>query len=367
MRTKIKRKSVKMIRKIRAKTSDKRVATRATVLLLLATGKTIAEIASLEMLSESGVKSVKRRYVEGGIDRALFDRSRSGRPPIFSPTDKHRIAAKACTDAPEGRARWTVVLLSEEIEKDSTLPTASRETVRQALHSHQIKPWLQKMWCVPDLNDEYIRRMEDVLDLYERPYDARTPVICVDEKPTQLLGDGRPSIPATLGCPAKKNDYEYKRNGTANVFCGVEPKTGRHFTKVTKRRKKPDFAEFMKDISEAYPKAQKISVVLDNLNTHNESSLIARFGDELGRRIWSRFDVHYTPKHASWLNQAEIAIGIFSRQCLGKDRIPTIEMLESRAAAWNARANKKRIVINWTFTTKKARKKLKYKTLAKDP
>ena len=224
-----------------------------------------------------------------------------------------------------------------------------------------MKPWLEKMWCVPTLDDDYIRRMEDVLDLYERAYDASRPVVCVDEKPKQLLGDGRPGLPAKLGGSVKKRDYEYTRPGTANVFCGVEPKAGRHFTKVTPRRTKPDFAEFMKDISNSYPSARKIHLVLDNLNTHNESSLIERYGKKIGRQIWSRFEVHYTPKHASWLNQAEIAIGIYSRQALGKDRIPTIEALTSRSEAWNARANKKRIFINWTFTKKKARQKLKYR------
>lgn len=362
-----KRKIKKKIRKVRSKTRDKRVFTRATALLLIAKGKTAAEIARLEMMSESGARKLVQRYKEGGIDRALFEKPRSGRPPKLSSTDKHRIAAKACTAAPEGCARWTVVLLTEEVRKDSSLPKASRETVRLALHSHQMKPWLEKMWCVPTLDDEYIQRMENVLDLYERPYDAKSPVVCVDEKPKQLLEDGRPGIPAKLGSGVKKKDYEYTRPGTANVFCGVEPKAGRHFTKVTQRRTKPDFAEFIKDISDSYPNARTIHLVLDNLNTHNESSLIERYGQEIGRQIWARFTVHYTPKHASWLNQAEIAIGIYSRQALGKDRIPTIELLKSRSNAWNANANKRKIFINWTFTKKKAREKLKYRPRGNAP
>lgn len=218
------------------------------------------------------------------------------------------------------------------------------------------------MWCVPTLDDEYIARMEDVLDVYERHYDCRKPVVCLDEKPTQLLGDGRPSIAAKIGSGIKKKDYEYERNGTANVFCAVEPLVGRHFTKVTGRRTKPDFAEFLKNISDGYPEAKKIVLIMDNLNTHNESSLILRYGDNKGRKIWSRFEVHYTPKHASWLNQAEIAIGIYSRQCLGKDRIATIENLRWRSESWNLLANKEKIKIKWTFTKKKARKKFKYKS-----
>jgi transposase len=202
--------------------------------------------------------------------------------------------------------------------------------------------------------------MEEVLDVYERPYDPRRPLVCLDEKPIQLLNDARPSIPAKLSDGIMKRDYEYERNGTANVFCAVEPLAGRHLTKVTDRRTKPDFAEFLKDVSDRYPDAKKIALVMDNLNTHNESSLIVRYGENEGAKIWARFEVHYTPKHASWLNQAEIAIGIYSRQCLGKDRIGTIKELKSRSKAWNKRANQEKITINWTFTKKKARKKFKY-------
>lgn len=367
MQAKIKRKTEKKLRKIKARTKNKRIHNRAMVLLLIAKGKSIAEIARMEILSESAVKNVIARYAEGGVDLAVFDRARSGRPSTFSSSDKQRIAAKACGSPPSGRARWTVALLTEDVVNDSKIPNASRETVRLALHSHQMKPWLEKMWCVPKIDGEYIERMEDVLDLYEKPYNAKRPVVCLDEKPTQLLNNGRPSIAAKPGNGIAKKDYEYVRNGTANVFRAVEPRMGRHFTKVTERRTKPDFAEFLKDIADAYPKAREIELVMDNLNTHNESSLIERYGSHLGSKIWSRFDVHYTPKHASWLNQAEIAIGIYSRQCLGKDRIPNIDELKSRSAAWNKRANKEKIIINWTFTKKKARKKFKYYAQEKTP
>jgi transposase len=357
---KVKSKEKRRLRSIKATTKNKRVHNRAMTLLLIDKGKSIAEIAKLEILSESGVKNVLRRYEDGGINLALFDRPRSGRPPTLSASDKQRIAAKACGPAPEGRARWTIALLTQDVATDNNIPTASRESVRQALHSHQMKPWLEKMWCVPKINDEYIERMEDILDLYERPYNSKRPVVCLDEKPTQLLDNGRPSVGAKLGSGIAKKDYEYKRNGTANVFRAVEPQVGRHFTKVTEQRKKPDFAEFLKNIADAYPKAKTIELVMDNLNTHNESSLIERYGKKIGSKIWSRFKIHYTPKHASWLNQAEIAIGIYTRQCIGKDRIPTIDELRSRSAAWNKRANKEKLVINWTFTKKKARKKFKY-------
>ena len=356
---KIKIKEKKKIRSIKSSTKNKRVHNRAMALLLIDKGKSIVEIARLEILSESALKDVIRRYREGGVDLALFDRPRSGRPATFSSTDKQRIAAKVCGAPPSGRARWTIALLTADVATDNKIPTASRETIRLALHSHQMKPWLEKMWCVPKIDEEYVERMENVLDLYEKPYDAKRPVVCLDEKPIQLLDNGRPSIAPKIGSGITKKDYEYKRNGTANVFCAVEPRVGRHFTKVTERRTKPDFAEFLEDIADAYPNIFKIDLVMDNLNTHNESSLIERYGRCLGSKIWSRFKVHYTPKHASWLNQAEIAIGIYSRQCLGKDRIPTIKELKIRSAAWNKRANKEKVVINWTFTKKKARETFK--------
>jgi transposase len=360
MKKEIKPNEIKKIHSIKKTTTNKRVHNRAMTLLLVDKGQSVAEIARLEILSQSAVKNVISRYHEGGVERAVFDKARSGRPSLISSSDKQRIAAKACSQAPEGRARWTIELLTEEVRRDNKIPTVSRETVRQSLHSHDVKPWLEKMWCVPVLDEEYIRRMEDVLDLYERPYDSKKPVICLDEKPIQLLDDKRSPISAKVGDGVKKVDYEYERMGTANVFRAIEPLIGRHFTEVTGQRKKVDFAEFVKGIADSYPKATIIRLVMDNLNTHNESSLIERYGKDIGATIWSRFEVHYTPKHASWLNQAEIGIGIYSRQCLGKDRIPTIEELASRSRAWNEHANREKITIDWTFTTKKARTKFKY-------
>lgn len=360
MKTIINRKDKNKIMKIKKTTKSKRIHNRAMILLLSAEGKGITEIARLNVLSEKGVKNIMGRYAAGGVELALYDRHRTGRPPTVTPSDKQRIAAKACTAPPEGRARWTVALLTEAVKKDERLPTTSRESVRQALHLHQIKPWREKMWCIPELNGEYIHRMEDVLDLYERPHNSERPVVCFDEKPIQLLNDGRPTIAAKLGNGVKKKDYEYKRKGTANVFCAVEPKIGRYITKVTKRRKKSDFAKFLNEIAASYPKATKIELVMDNLNTHNESSLTEYYGIDSGNKIWSRFNIHYTPKHASWLNQAEIAIGIYSRQCLGRDRIGTIAKLRARSKAWSKRANKEKIIIGWTFTKMKARQKFKY-------
>src|SRR5262249_41034002 len=154
-----------------------------------------------------------------------------------------------------------------------------------------------------------VERMEALLDLYERPLDPKEPVICLDERPVQLLDFERFRVPCGPGRIAKQ-DYEYVRCGTANLFCSVEPKAGRHRIRATPNRKAPAFAEEMRDIVRRYPHARTIHVVLDNLNTHSEKSLVERFGLRRGRRLWNRFTVHYTPKHGSWLNQAEIEIGL---------------------------------------------------------
>lgn len=216
------------------------------------------------------------------------------------------------------------------------------------------------MWCVAELDADYIEHMEDVLEVYERPLSAEEPVVGVDEKPVTLHKDVRDPIPMKPGSVAKR-DSEYERCGTANVFCGIEPKAGVHFTKVTPNRSSPEFADFIESIANGYPKAQTIHLVMDNLSSHTQKALVDRFGKEEGRALWDRFTVHYTPVHGSWLNQAELEIGLFAKQCLGKRRIGDLRTLRAEARAWNRRTNRKRVTINWTFDRKKARKKFKYK------
>jgi len=218
------------------------------------------------------------------------------------------------------------------------------------------------MWCVAKLDEAYIERMEDVLKIYEKPLSALAPVICLDEKPVVLHADTRPSRPMSPGHAACR-DYEYKRCGTANVFCAVEPKAGHHFTKVTPTRASPDFAEFLLDIAAFYPAADTIHLVLDNLSTHTRKAAIDWFGEQEGDWLWNRFTVHHTPKHGSWLNQAEIEIGLFSRQCLGKRRIASLQELTTEATAWNQHTNNAKTTIEWKFTRKKPRLKLKYKMM----
>jgi transposase len=216
------------------------------------------------------------------------------------------------------------------------------------------------MWCVADLNQEYVEKMEDVLATYEKAYNRKEPVICLDEKPVSLHADLRAPIPAAPGRIAKR-DSEYLRCGTANVFCAVEPKAGRHFTLPTPNRSAPEFALALGSIVNSYPRVRKIHLIMDNLNIHCRKSLTDFFGAELGATLWNRLKVHYTPKHGSWLNQAEIEISLFSRQCLGRRRIPTLKILRRESHAWNRKVNQAEVKIHWQFTRKQARVKFGYK------
>ena len=205
------------------------------------------------------------------------------------------------------------------------------------------------MWCVPALDAAYAERMEDVLALYEKTYNPSQPVVCVDEKPVLLHQDKRSRNAAAPGQPAKR-DYEYKRRGTANVFCAVEPLAGRHFTWPTPNRSGAEFAKILQQLARAYPLARTIHLVMDNLSTHSVRSLCRHFGEQQGHALWRRFTLHHTPKHASWLNQAEIEISLFSRQCLGSRRMATLRELRSESRAWNKSINRQRLKINWTFS-----------------
>jgi hypothetical protein len=216
------------------------------------------------------------------------------------------------------------------------------------------------MWVVADLDEDYIAKMEDVLATYEQPYDPQQPVVCLDEKSVTLHADVRPPSPAQPGREARR-DNEYERRGTANVFCAVEPKAGRHFTFATPDRSGFEFAQIAVKLALAYPAAQAIHLVMDNLSSHSYKSLVTVFGAEMAAEVWGRFTVHYTPTHGSWLNQAEIEIGLFSRQCLGKRRIADLKTLRREAKAWNRRMNRDRVKIAWKFDRKSARRKFGYK------
>ena len=199
--------------------------------------------------------------------------------------------------------------------------------------------------------------MEDVLDVYELPYDPTRPVVCMDEKPYQLLGDAREPLPMRPG-DTKKIDSEYVRNGTCSIFAFIEPLGGKHHVSVREHRTATDWAEEIRYlVDEMYPDAKKIILVMDNLNTHKPASLYKAFSPEVARRILRRLEIHYTPKHGSWLDIAEIELNVMTRQCLNR-RIDNITDLRSELEAWEDERNKNQATVNWQFRTADARIKL---------
>ena len=200
--------------------------------------------------------------------------------------------------------------------------------------------------------------MEEVLDIYKKPYDAQYPQVCMDEMSIQLIGEVRKPLPMKPGQPLKY-DTEYKRNGTANIFIAFEPLTGQRYTKVTAQRTKVDWAHFIKElVDQQYPHVEKIRLVMDNLNTHTKASLYEAFEPPEAKRIADKLEIHYTPKHGSWLNMAEIELSHLSRQCLA-GRIGEKETLINKVHAWNKKRNESNAKAHWQFTTADARVKLR--------
>ena len=195
------------------------------------------------------------------------------------------------------------------------------------------------------------------MDVYKRPYDRRFPVVCMDESPRQLIDEVKIPTPCAPGRPARQ-DYEYKRCGVCNVFMANEPLAGKRMTEVTERKTKLDWAVFMEQISEKYPDAEKITLLMDNLNTHKAASFYEAFPPEKAKTLWDRFEFVYTPKHGSWLNMAEIELNVLIAQCLNR-RIAEIQKVRSEVRAWELRRNNQEAKINWRFKTKEARIKLK--------
>lgn len=213
------------------------------------------------------------------------------------------------------------------------------------------------MWCIAEITPEYRERMYRLLDLYEEEYDPNRPVVCIDEKSKQLIKDIRQPIPMKPGSVAK-HDYEYKRNGTRNIFVAVEPKGGKRTITVTKTRKKKDFANFVRGlVQNEYKQATEIRIVLDNLNTHFEKSFYQTFSKKQAEEILNRITFCYTPKHGSWLNMAEIEINVMVRECLGK-KIGSEKLLNRQLKPWIKQRNKEKKKIYWKFTKQDADKKL---------
>nr|WP_229505242.1 IS630 family transposase [Massilia mucilaginosa] len=218
---------------------------------------------------------------------------------------------------------------------------------------NDLKPWQKREWCTPEVSGDFVAAMEDVLDLYDAPYDAQRPVTCFDETPRQLIDDARPAQPMQPGQPARE-DTEYVRCGVADIMLFCEPATGRREAWVTERRTKADFARAMERLVETYPHAEVIRVVMDNLNTHKPGSLYDTFPPEKANALLKKLEFHYTPKHGSWLNMAEIEFAALSRQCLDR-RTSDITTLARLVNAWKDARNQCGTPIRWQFTSRHAR------------
>jgi transposase len=342
---------------VRGGTSAARRIKRAQILLAADGGSKDETIAQTIGVGTSTVYRIKQRFVEDGLERALSEEPRPGAPRKLGAADESLLIAVACSEPPDGRAKWTLDLLAGEMVRLTSHKSLSRDTVWRRLDEMAIKPWQEKMWCVPAINPEYVARMEDVLDLYAEPPDPLRPVVCFDETPRQLIGEARVPIRAEPGQP-RRSDYEYVRNGTANVFMFVDVNRPWRHAKVTDQRTCIDFAECMRDlVDDHYPEAERIRVVLDNLSAHSAAALYQAFEPAEARRILGRIEFHFTPKHASWLNMVEIEIGVMVDQCLNR-RIPDKATLIKQIAAWERRRNAEKASIDWLFTVDRARQKL---------
>jgi transposase len=330
---------------------------RMQILLAADAGVPDEAIAASVQTSGSTIYRTKKRFVEISLEAALSEEPRPGAARKLSGKEEAQLVALACSDPPEGCARWTLKLLANALVELIEPPSISRETIRRRLDDNDLKPWQKKMWCIANIDGEYIARMEDILDLYAEPHDPKRPVVCFDESPIQLIGEVR--VPITPK-PGKRYRYdsEYKRNGTANLFVMVDANRSWRKVVVTDRRANQDFALCMRDLADIdYPDADKVRVVMDNLSTHTAAALYQTFPAAEARRILRRLEFHYTPRHASWLNMVEIEIGVMRRQCLDC-RIDSRARLETKVRAWERRRTASGARIRWMFSTDQARIKM---------
>jgi transposase len=336
--------------------------------------KSVRETAELFGISPMTVNQVRRLYATEGIDVALARKTRLSPPHISKITGdfEAQVIAAAVGPVPKGRSRWTLRLLAEYCTEKKYIVSISHSAIGDMLNTNQVKPHLSQYWCTPKEHDtEFVLNMEDVLGIYEREYNAQVPVICMDEKPVQLLDEIRERVAAKplstdsdtgISRPGKveKIDSEYIRCGTASIFMFTEPLRGWRHTVALKTRKKGDFAFLMREISERYyPKVDKILLVADNLNTHTRAAFYEAFEPKVAYALAQKFEFHYTPKHGSWLNIAESELSSLSIQCLGNQRIKSIGELNEILTAWEVDRNIRQKGVNWQFTAENARIKLK--------
>ncbi|HWG42254.1 MAG TPA: IS630 family transposase [Gemmataceae bacterium] len=310
--------------------------------------------------SAGTVARLRKKFVQQGLEATVQRKRPTGRQyRKLDGAQEARLAALACSAPPEGLARWTMKLLADKLVELDVVESIDPATVCRTLKKNEIKPWLKQQWVLPPkANAGFVAAMEDVLEVYAQPHDPKRPQVCFDEGGKQLIGEVRPPLPVRPGSP-RREDYEYERNGTANLFMVFEPLAGTRHVEVTERRTNQDFARMMQRlVDEWYPEAEKIVLVMDNLSTHTPAALYEAFEPAEARRLVEKLEWHYTPKHGSWLNVAEMELSVLARQCLDR-RIPDLETLRQEVAAWQQKRNAAVVKVDWQFTTADARVKLK--------
>ncbi len=330
---------------------------RAQILLAADAGASDEEIATSVGVGGSTVYRTKRRFVLGNLEAALSEEPRPGASRKLSGKEEALLVATACSRPPAGRARWTLELLAGELVRLTAHDSLSRETVRRRLAENDLKPWRKDMWCIPQVDAEYVARMEDVLDLYAEAPDPKRPVVCFDESPTQLIGEVRQPIPAKPG-QLERYDCEYRRNGTANLFVFLDVHRPWRKVKVTDSRAAVDFAACMRELADVhFPKAERIRVVLDNLSTHSRRRALPNL--PAGRSATGAAPIG-VPLYAQARQLVEHGGDRDRRagsQCLDR-RIGSSEQLVRRDRRLGATAQCRGARIKWMFTTEKARAKM---------
>jgi hypothetical protein len=353
-----------MIRK--GKSSAQRL-TKARILLkadVSEAGEGWSDSRIMEALETSAttVYRTRQQLVEEGFEAVLSRKQRARPPvaPIFDGEKEAQLIALACSQPSQGPRPLDLAVAGGQGGGTQHCRSRQRQHDLAGFKKNTLKPHLKKQWVIPpEANGAFVAAMEEVLAVYTRPHDPDRPLVCLDESSKQLIKETRLAVPMKQGRPARI-DYEYERNGTANLFMMFAPLEGWRRVKVTERRTAVDFAHALKDLSDIhFPDAKQIVLVQDNLNTHKKASLYEAFPAAEARRLVERFEWHYTPKHGSWLDLAESELGVLSSQCLDR-RIPDKQTLVEEVAAWEHDRNRHHTKADWQFTTENARIKLKH-------
>ena len=335
-----------------------RKVTRARILLLADEERAYDNIATYLHCSYGTISRICKRYRTEGLFFALHEKPRSGAPGKLNGHFEATLTALACSTPPEGYACWTLRLLADKLVELGLIEDISHTAVGALLEKNDLKPWQRKQWGIGNLTTDFLWHMENILDLYELPYNPRRPLICFDERPCQLIGEIVAPLPMESGKPTRE-DYQYERNGVCSLLIAFEPLRGYRFVQIRKHRTKQDYALFMNELAYAqYPHADQLLLIQDNLNTHSPGSFYAAFPAPDAFALAKRFDMHYTPNHASWLNMAEIELSVISKRCLDR-RIGDQDTLEREALACVKERNEQHATVHWRFTKNDARIKLK--------